>query len=151
MQQFTRSYTLAGNKTTGNTVEAQNGNLLASVVVGKKQYNIWFPAGAQIDRAITFNVHEVGDTFVAASDSKTTWGELLEGKELKAKADELKISVDAAKDTPIFAEGDTVVRQKETIEWVGFAPEATKTEDEELSTFAKKAKILADLGVKLSM
>ncbi len=46
---------------------------------------------------ISFKVHEAGDTFVATKDSKT----LVDGK-------------------PVFLKGETVTRQKESIEVLGF-------------------------------
>lgn len=161
---FTRRFTLTGNKQTGEAVESSNnGNLLATTSRGDK---VWFPAGAQIDKAISYTLHEKGDTFIATADSKTTKLEGWLRANPTAKEEYDKAGNDAAKIAkalkdcnvptakqlePLFFVGETVTRQAESIEWVGFSSEELKSEEEELSLFAKKAKILADLGVKLSM
>lgn len=144
MKSYTKRFTLTGNKQTGDVVESSNGNLLATA----GEHKVWFPAKASIDKYITFNVHEKGDTFVATNDSSRTFGETLSEVELADLAKERKTTAEELADLPLFNEGDTVTRQSPSIEWIGFTSEPE--EKEELS-FEEKAKILAKLGVKISL
>jgi len=119
MKTLTQRFTLTVNKGTGEVVEASNnGNLLATALPSGDA--VWFPAKATPDKFITYKVHEKGDTFVATSDSSQTKGEVLDTEALEALAKERKLKVEDIKDEPLFEEGETVTRQKQSIEFIGF-------------------------------
>lgn len=152
MKTLTKQFTLTGNKKDGSNVESETGNLLATTSTGDK---VWFPAKAAMDKCITYAIHEKGDTFKATSDSSQTKLEVLGKEAVAALAKERKTEkpedIKLIGEEPLFSEGETVTRLKPSIEWIGFAPAELKSEEEELSLFAKKAQILAGLGVKVSI
>jgi len=134
MRTKTKKYTVKLDRNSGADVENKKGtNLLAITSDGD---NVWFPPKAKRDVAISYIIHEKGDTFIATNDSKTTKGEIMGADCPEGKEDE-----------PLFLEGETVTRRSDSIEFVGFASEEMKSQSEELDLFAGKAAILAKLGV----
>lgn len=148
MKTRTQRFTVALSKSDGADVQASNGNLLAVTTSGD---NVWFPAGAKQDTAITYRIHEKGEKFTANADSKRTKGEVLTAEQLADLAKTSKKPVETLRDEPLYYEGEEVVRLSDTIEFVGFAVEAVKSEEEELSMLDKKAAIFAKHGIKVSL
>jgi len=95
--------------------------------------DFWLPSDlvAENHNEIVLTMHEVGDTFVAAADSRRTKGQVM-GKDCpKGQEDE-----------PLYFKGDTVPREKPFYE-----PKVTQVKKEQSLNFEEKAKILLAMGV----
>ena len=130
MKTRTEKFTVAVDKTNGNSVVAKNGNMCA---VTEEGINVWFPKGAKLGAEITYKVHEKGDKFTAVRDSSRTKGQVMEDKCPQGKEDE-----------PLYFKGEEVSRTIESVEFVGFAGEP-------VLSFQEKATFLASLGVSIKL
>jgi len=106
---------------------------IEQAIVTCKYGEFWLPANTIADNhnEIVLTMHEVGDTFVAAADSRRTKGEVM-GKDCP----------EGQEDEPLYFKGDTVPREKAFYE-----PKVTQVKKEQSLSFEEKAKILLAMGV----
>lgn len=130
MKVFTETFT-AKLDDKGKALVSESGNEL---VVTSSGNNIWVAKDAIKGKFVTYKVHEKGETFTAAKDSKRTKGEVL-GADCP----------EGLENQPLYLKGEQVIRKTGSVEFVGFCNEMPEVDKETVLT--NRIKLMKDFGL----